>query len=433
MKEQDIVRIIQDVQTAEEKVIKQLRAEKKATGDYSKVVVLPYGDMEMRFEALDYYGEYPPIGKHLVHSVSVIKEGEVVVRGRIWPLSKDYDYKEDAWATVCDRSHIPPLLNSGDVICIDNNGKCAYARAEILSTVINEDDILRNLRLTKVLGHQEVLAYEKFGEIFTYVVDESTEEYFKGKEAMELNLETYFSKEKKSYEDTSWWEYSKETISRTSPIQFGVPMIEDEMIQRHKEEALKELLEDCRGEFCYGDRCVLDRKERYMILGEDNIDTIYHQYMAWLKKNCTTYTQEASDFTGVAVDWQGKEDYQPHFDLQEDKVRIKYYDDLWEEQPLTPYRDFLIISYWKNRHLGEPYDDLFDFFRNAASNGKVCLTLFKLGYDPRSVASFFSELTADLEFVFVDAIKKMDRAYETYADDYYDYERECKTLLGRKE
>lgn len=432
MNEREIVHIIQDVQTAEEKVIKQLRAEKKATGDYSKVVTLQYGGMEMRFETLDYYGEYPPIGKHLVHSVSVIKGGEVVIRGRIWPLSKDDDYKNDVWATVCDHSHIPPLLNSGDVVCINNNGKCAYARAEIMSTEMKGDDILRDLRLTKVLGHQEVLAYEEHGEIYTYVVDESTEEYFKGKESIEKTIETYYSKIKKSFENTRWWEYSEETISHTSPIQLGVPMTEDEMIQRRKEDALNRLLEDCRGEFCYGDPRVQKYKEDYLILGEDNIDAIYHQYMAWLKKNCTRYTQEASDFTGVAVDWQGKEDYQPCFNIKEDKVKIEYYDDLWKKLPLTPYRDFLIISYWENRHLDEPYEDLFDFFRNAASNGKVCLTLFKLGYDPRSVASFFSELAQNMEHIFVDAVKKLERAYEYYYDDYKDYERECKALLGRK-
>ena len=433
MKDQEIVRIIQDVQTAEEKVIKQLRAEKKATGDYSKVVTLPYGDMEMRFEVLQYRDlSYPSIGKNLLHSVSVIKGGEVVISGLIQPLSKDYDYKKAVWATVCDHSHIPPLLNSGDIICINNDGKCAYARAEILSTEINGDDIVRNLRLTKVLGHQEVLAYEKYGDMHTYVVDDSTEEYFKGKDVIKKTLETYYSKEERSYEDTSWWVYSEETIAYNSPIEFGIPVTKDEMIQRQKEYALNKLLEDCRGEFCYGDRCVLDRKDRYTILGEDNVGTIYQHFMTWLNKNCTRYTQEASDFTGVAVDWQGKEDYQPHFDVQEDKVRIEYYDDLWEKLPLTPYRDFLIISYCKNRHLDEPYDNLLDFFRNAASNGKVCLTLFKLGYDPRSVASFFSKLTSDLENVFVDAIKKLDRAYETYADYYDDYERECKTLLGRK-
>ena len=38
MKEQEIARIIRDVLAAEEKVVKQLRAEKRATGDYSKVV-----------------------------------------------------------------------------------------------------------------------------------------------------------------------------------------------------------------------------------------------------------------------------------------------------------------------------------------------------------------------------------------------------------
>ncbi len=429
MKEQEIVRIIQDVQTTEEKVVKQLRAEKKATGDYSNVVSIPYGDMEIRFEVLRFIADTnPPIGKHLCHSVSVIRKGEVVISGYIKPLEKNYDYKKVTWATVCDHSHIPPLLKSGDIICINNDGKCAYARAEILSTETYKGDILRKLRLTKVLGHQEVLAWHGG----SYVVDESTEEYFKGKDTIEKTIKTYYLKEDRSYEDTCWQVYTKEVISYDSDIQFCIPVTEDEMILRRKERALEALLEECQGEFCYGDHRVEKYKYKYTILGEENIRMIYQEYKAWLGKNCSTYTQQASDdFTGVAIDWQGKEDYQPHFDVKGNQLKIEYYDDLWEKQPLTPYRDFLILTYWENRHLDEPYDHLFDFFRNAASNGKVCLALFKLGYDPRSVAHFFNELTSDMEIIFVEAIKKMDRAYETYSN-YDDYKRECKTLLGRK-
>ncbi len=433
MKEQEIVRIIQDVQATEEKVVKQLRAEKKATGDYSKVVTIPYGEMEIRFEVLRFRDQtYPSIGKNLCHSVTVLKGEEAIISGLIQPLVKEFDYKKVLWATVCDHSHIPPLLTSGDVICINNDGKCVYARAEILSTEINEDDILRKLRLTKVLGHQEVLAYEKHREICTYVVDESTEDYFEGKDSIEKTIKSYYGKEERSYEGTRWRVYTVEKIAYNSSIQFGTPVTERELILRHKQDALNALLEDCQGEFCYGDHRVENYRDGYLILGEENIDVIYREYMAWLNKNCTTYTQEASDFTGVAVDWQGKEDYQPYFDVQGDELKIEFYDDLWETLPLTPYRDFLIISYWKNRHLDEPYDNLLDYFRNADSNGKVCLTLFKVGYDPRSVAQFFNELTPDLELVFIDAIKKLERAYDTYPDAYDDFEREGRTLLGRK-
>lgn len=325
MKEQEIVRIIQDVLATEEKVVKQLRAEKKSTGDYSKVVTLPYGEMEIRFETLSDYGEYPSIGKHLVHSVSVIKGGKVIISGDIQPLSKDLDYKKVVWATVCEDSHVPPLFKSGDIICVNNKGKCAYARAEILSTETNGSDITRKLRLTKVLGHQEVLAYEKYREMFTYVVDESTEEYFNGKDVIEKTIQTRYGKELKSYEDTSWWVYTEEKIAYNSDIELGIPVTKDEIMQRHKEEALKELLNDCQGEFCYGDHRVEKYKDRYMVLGEENIDVIYREYKAWLNKNCTTFTQEGSDdFVGVAINWQGKEDYQPHFNIQGDHVEIEY-------------------------------------------------------------------------------------------------------------
>ena len=48
------------------------------------------------------------------------------------------------------------------------------------------------------------------------------------------------------------------------------------------------------------------------------------------------------------------------------------------------------------------------------------------------MAQYFSKLTPDMEQVFVDANKNLDIAYDTYPDDYVDYEREGKTLLGRK-
>lgn len=76
MKEQEIARIIRDVLAAEEKVVKQLRAEKRATGDYSKVVTVPYGEMEMRFEVRKTLGQYPPVSFRLRHLVSVMKDGK---------------------------------------------------------------------------------------------------------------------------------------------------------------------------------------------------------------------------------------------------------------------------------------------------------------------------------------------------------------------
>ena len=92
-------------------------------------------------------------------------------------------------------------------------------------------------------------------------------------------------------------------------------MMEKENIEQLKKQALEKLLEDCRGEFCYGDPRVQKYKEHYLILGEDFIDRIHDVYLAWLKENCTTFAQDAQsgEFTGIAIDWHGKEDQQPDF------------------------------------------------------------------------------------------------------------------------
>ena len=90
MKEQEIARIIRDVLAAEEKVVKQLRAEKRATGDYSKVVIVPYGDMEMRFEVRKTLGQYPPVSFRLRHLVSVMKDGKAIVRSNVSQLKCRY-------------------------------------------------------------------------------------------------------------------------------------------------------------------------------------------------------------------------------------------------------------------------------------------------------------------------------------------------------
>ena len=84
---------------------------------------------------------------------------------------------------------------------------------------------------------------------------------------------------------------------------------------RLKRKALEELLEDCQGEFCYGDPRVQKYKEHYLILGEEIIDRIHDAYLAWLKENCTTFAQDAAsgELTGIAIDWNGKEGQQPDF------------------------------------------------------------------------------------------------------------------------
>ena len=57
--------------------------------------------------------------------------------------------------------------------------------------------------------------------------------------------------------------------------------------------------------------------EDYTILGEETICKIYQEYMAWLKENCTTFPEDAhsGEFTGIAIDYHGKEDQEPTFDV----------------------------------------------------------------------------------------------------------------------
>lgn len=450
MKNSEIVSIIHKVLTMTGSVVAQLKAEKKAKGDYSKSLTVQDGELQMRFDAMEYRGEYPAISVNLLFFVIVFRDDVPLMKCRVanikhkchfsFGLSSNYTCsdKYKLCALVCDHSQVKPLFHSGDTLCIDNNGKAAFAKVEILSEKLEDQltgygvECLRRIRLSKELGHKETLAYTKWDEMETYVADDSTQEFFGNEDVKEMDLSTYYKTEEKHAGDCSWLEYTKEDTHYDSKLKFAIPATEAEILMQLKQKALEKLLKNSRAEFCYGDPRVNNYKKDYLILGEKVIEKIYKDYMAWLKDNCTTYTQEGADCTGVAIDWQGKEDYQPHFDVRGDELKIEFYDDLWKKLPLTPYRDFLIISYWENRHLDEPYEDLFDFFRNAASNGKVCLTLFKLGYDPRSVASFFSELAQNMEHVFVDAVKKLERAYEYYYDDYKDYERECKALLGRK-
>lgn len=450
MKNSEIVSIIHKVLAVTESVVAQLKAEKKAKGDYSKSLTVHDGDLQMRFDAMEYRGEYPAISVNLLFFVIVFRDDVPLMKCRVANIkhkchfsfgsSSNYTCsdKYKLCAIVCDHSQVKPLFHSGDTLCIDNNGKAAFAKVEILSEKLEDHltgygvECLRRIRLSKELGHKETLAYTKWDEMETYVADDSTQEFFGNEDVKEMDLSTYYKTEEKHAGDCSWLEYTKEDTHYDSKLKFAIPATEAEILMQLKQKALEKLLKNSRAEFCYGDPRVNNYKKDYLILGEKVIDKIYKDYMAWLKDNCTTYTQEGADCIGVAIDWQGKEDYQPHFDVRGDELKIEFYDDLWKKLPLTPYRDFLIISYWENRHLDEPYEDLFDFFRNAASNGKVCLTLFKLGYDPRSVASFFSELAQNMEHVFVDAVKKLERAYEYYYDDYKDYERECKALLGRK-
>jgi O-succinylbenzoate synthase len=167
------------------------------------------------------------------------------------------------------------------------------------------------------LGHKETLAYTKWDEMETYVADDSTQEFFGNEDVKELDLPTYYKTEEKFSDDYFWLEYSEEDTSNNSKLEFAVPTTETKILMQLKQKALEKLLENSRAEFCYGDPRVNNYKKDYLILGEKVIDKIYKDYMAWLKDNCTTYAQDSSsgEFTGIAINWQGKEDLQPNFDI----------------------------------------------------------------------------------------------------------------------
>ena len=283
MKEKEIVSIIRDVLATEEMVVKQLRAEKKATGDYSKVVIVPYGDMVMRFEALKIYDHYPPVSVRLRHQVSVMRDGKAVVCCHVAPLKcsfrvghddKNVTDKYKSWALVCDHSKVKPLFQSGDTLCIDNNGKAAYVKVEVLSEKLEENmlwgsvNCLRRVRLSKVQGHQETLAYiTKQGKMETYVADDSTQEFFGDKETVEMNLSTHYKWEEKQSDGCYWYEFTEEDMCYDSELKLAVPTTEAEILKQLRQKALKRLLDNCRGEFCYGDPRVKKYMEDYIILG----------------------------------------------------------------------------------------------------------------------------------------------------------------------
>lgn len=349
MKEQEIARIIRDVLATEEKVVKQLRAGKRATGDYSKVVIVPYGNLEMRFEALKIVGQYPPVSFKLRHLVSVMKDGKPVVCCHVAPIKcsfcvgyddKNFTDKYKSWAFVCDHSKVKPLFRSGDTLCIDNNGKAAFVKVEVLSEKLEENpfwgsvDCLRRVRLSKVLGHQETLAFAPrqtyatdWDKMKTYVADDSTQEFFGDKDTLEMDLSTHYTSEERHYDGCYWYEYTEEATHNNSELQLTVPTTEAEILRQLRQEALKRLLYDCRGEFCYGDPRVKKNKKDYLILGEETIDKIYEEYMSWLRDNCTRFPEDApsGEFTGIAINYHGKENLVPTFDVTGSQVRIEYH------------------------------------------------------------------------------------------------------------
>ena len=340
----EIKAIIRKVLNTTESVVAQLKVEKKSTGDYSKSVTMQDGELQMLFNALEYCGKYPPISVNLLFFVIVFRDDIPLMKCRVANIKHQGDFHFDFFyghyncsdkykmcALVCDHSQVKPLFHSGDTLCIDNNprglerlsGKAAFAKVEILSEMLEEiltSDIVechRRIRLTKELGHNETLAYVNWDKIETYVPDNSTQEYFGDKETLEMDLSTYYKTEEREADGCYWLEFTEEAMYNGSKLQLTTPTTETEIIKKLKHKALDKLLENCRAEFCYGDPRVEKYKEEYMILGEETIDKIYKEYLTWLKENCTTFAQDASsgEFNGIAIDWQGKEDEQPLFNI----------------------------------------------------------------------------------------------------------------------
>lgn len=334
MDDEEIVKTIGKVLAATETVVAQLKKEKKEMGDYSKSVALQDGDLEMRFDALEFQGKFPPISVNLVFFVTVLRNKAPFMKCRVANVKHAYDLgflfacdryphsdKYKLGAVVCDHSHVKPLFRSGDTLCIDNNGKAAFAKVEILSETLKENprgtslECLRRIRLTKELGHKETLAYAKWDKMETYVADDSTQEFFQGKDTQEIDLPSYYKTEEIQYEGFSWEEYTEEVVSYKSKLELATPTTEEEIRQQLVQKALDRLLDNCRGEFCYGDHRVEKYKDEYMILGEEVIKEIHDDYLEWLDAFCDIFPQDSAggEFTGIAIDWQGMEDQVPDF------------------------------------------------------------------------------------------------------------------------
>ena len=338
MSDEEIARIIRVILSSTEDVVKQLRVEKKEKGDYSKEVTIQSEGINMVFSANTFLGSYPPISVNLTFNVSVMIGGKEIIRAKVAPIKHRFvyfgysDYRNESAkfkmdAFYCENSHLAPLFKSGDTLCIANNNKVAYAKAEILSEKREGEYITRTVRLRKELGHTETLAYEKGypEEVATYQVDESTEQYFGGKDSIERVIKSYYVNGEKKHSDVHWFFYTGECTAYDSEVQLAEPLTPEEVLLSLKNKALKTLLDDCRGEFCYGDPRVKTYRKYYLILGEKNIDIIYKDYMKWLKEHCTTYPEDSvsGEFTGIAVDWHGKEALQPVYDVSGDSVVVK--------------------------------------------------------------------------------------------------------------
>ena len=215
------------------------------------------------------------------------------------------------------------------------------------------------------------MAYKKGypSQICTYIVDDSTEEFFEGKDSKKIicNIEIIKRKEPVKYEGYTWYYYTKEELeySRYGAFALAKPITEKELTAILEKEALEQLLEDCRGEFCYLDPRVYNNQEYYSILGKNVVEAIYNKYMEWLSSNCTTFPQDSAsgEFTGVAIDWHGKENKQPIFDLSDKESILKSNNVCY-----TPKED------WMKEYIGSTINRL------PGSDGWKCpVTIIEIG------------------------------------------------------
>lgn len=347
IRNESITFVIDRIFDLAEMVTKQLKTEKKETGEFSQIVTIAEEEFVYSYALVDCFGRaypenagklIPPTSRNFMLEVLVKKEGENFFSCRIEkatstncpsPLKCIWTTK---WrmsdAVDCDMSNIVPLLHSGDVVALRNEsqeppcrGKVALAKIEILNVEEIDDNKLLKVRLTKDLGHKDIYAYNLGNDHFptTYSIDESTQEYFGDKDSIDTTAVISNDTEEVCFNSAKWRRYTLEKINerhRLNKLYLRTPISEQELTRREKKEALSKLIKDCEAEFCYGDSRVEKYLENHEILGIEIIDTIYTEYMAWLNEHCTTFAEDSpsGEFTGIAIDWHGNKDNKPSFE-----------------------------------------------------------------------------------------------------------------------
>jgi len=79
VKNEEYARIINTVLSITKNVVSQARAEKKSSGDHSKMIVIDEGGYEMKFEAQLRGGSYPAVSVNLVWLVKVFLNGTEIM------------------------------------------------------------------------------------------------------------------------------------------------------------------------------------------------------------------------------------------------------------------------------------------------------------------------------------------------------------------